>query len=945
MRRTWFAAAAAVLAVVSFVRAEPLPTDPRLVTGELDNGLKYIVMQHGNPPGRAAVWLHVSTGSLNETDEQRGIAHYLEHMAFNGSENFPPGSVITFFESMGLRFGQHQNAFTSFDQTVYQLAMPDNKPETLDKALLFMSDVAGRLLLLPDEIENERQVILEERRSRMSGRQRVQDQVIARLIPGSLIGERLPIGVEETILGVDQDDFRDYYTRWYVPSNMTLVVVADMEPEQAVARVREHFGFGERTPVPVDQDARVAPTEGHSAIVVSDPELTSADITIGRITPPSPPVTTVELARAEIVETIGSMALNRRIEAKVNRGGTSYLGAGASTQNLFNVARFTQVSADGKPERWRDMLTELAADVQRARLHGFEEHEIEDVKTMLLASAERFVEMEKTIPASFLLRQITLTVASGEPVMSPTQTLDLYRRLLPTITAEEVSARFAELYDPSAAVFVLEIPSSAEVPAEADLLSHGLAAIAARPEKEAAARRASALLEKTPTPGDVAEQAEHQASAVWSGWLSNGVRVHHRFMDYREGQVTVTITLADGSLRETAADRGVSQAAGLAWDQPATSTLSSTDIRDLMVGKKVSVGGSGDLDDMRLTVSGSATDLEAGMQLAYLLLTDPRIEASALEQWKERQLRAIEAREKDPRAAFAFHFPDTIFPRGEVRTRPLTASQVERITLEQAQARLDRVIATAPIEVAIVGDISRERAVELARTYLGSLPPRERISDATLDDLRPAGPETGPLARDAEVATQTPTAFVLAGFFGPDADNIADSRRMGLAARIVSSRMIQRIREQERLVYSISAASQPAPALPGFGLFFASAPTDPAKVERLLATIEEMYETFAAEGPTAEELEVAKKQAANTFDEQMKEPGFWTSRLATLTYRGVSLDDIVAAPEAYQNETAEAIRETFAKYYKPESIVSVIVRPVGNEPAPSSTPEAPTASH
>ena len=165
-------------------RGQPLPTDPRLVTGELDNGLKYIVMRHNNPPNRAAVWLHIASGSLNETDKQRGIAHYLEHMAFNGSTNFPPGSVIPFFQSLGLTFGQHQNAFTSFDQTTYQLALPDNNPETLQKAMLFLSDVGLRLEMPGAEIENERQVILEERRTRLGGRQRVSDYWFENLAPG-----------------------------------------------------------------------------------------------------------------------------------------------------------------------------------------------------------------------------------------------------------------------------------------------------------------------------------------------------------------------------------------------------------------------------------------------------------------------------------------------------------------------------------------------------------------------------------------------------------------------------------------------------------------------------------------------------------------------------------------------------------------------------------------
>ena len=177
---------------------ETLPTDPALLTGRLANGLNYIIRQHKNPEGRVGMWLHVSSGSLNETEAQRGLAHYLEHMAFNGTTNFPPGSVVPFFQSLGMSFGSDQNAFTSFDQTTYTLMLPGGSREMVDKGLLYMSDVALRMSLDQTEIDSERQVILEEKRARAGAPQRVQDQIYERLAPESTLGRRLPIGIECT---------------------------------------------------------------------------------------------------------------------------------------------------------------------------------------------------------------------------------------------------------------------------------------------------------------------------------------------------------------------------------------------------------------------------------------------------------------------------------------------------------------------------------------------------------------------------------------------------------------------------------------------------------------------------------------------------------------------------------------------------------------------------
>jgi len=332
---------------------EALPTDPRVVQGEFANGMRYVVMQHAVPPGRAAVWLHVSSGSLNETDQQRGIAHFLEHMAFNGSTNFAPGTVVDFFQGMGLTFGRHQNASTRFDRTGYRLEMPDNKPETVEKALLFLSDVAFRLTLPSQEIEKERGVILEEKRTRLGAQQRVQEQWIQQLAPGSTLGSRLPIGVEETILGMNRQDFVDYYTRWYVPSNMAVMMVADMDAGSMVEMLRKHFGVGERKPRPADLPVGIRPYESSRGVVITDAELTRATVSVVRVGPPPAPITTKARMRERLVEQLGSLSFNRRLEKKVSQGKVSFLSGGVTAG--WSAGRSTRHSAGSwaRPGAWR----------------------------------------------------------------------------------------------------------------------------------------------------------------------------------------------------------------------------------------------------------------------------------------------------------------------------------------------------------------------------------------------------------------------------------------------------------------------------------------------------------------------------------------------------------------------------------------------------------------
>lgn len=927
------------------VKAQPLPSDPSLVSGELDNGLRYIIRKHAVPPGRATMWVHIHSGALNETERQRGLAHYLEHMAFNGSANFAPGTLVPFFQSLGMQFGRDQNAFTNSEQTTYQLSLPDTKDETLTKGFTFFADVVGRMSLLPNEIEEERGIIQEERRRGLSGRQRTGYYVRERIAPGSLLGQRITIGTEETIASVQEQDFRDYYNKWYAASNATLMVVADTDPANIVKVINATFADLPKKPKPVGQDPGVKAYEKSFAIVAHDPEVRSEDIRITKLGPARPAVTTLPLMREELVATLASRAMNRRLTDKNAKGGTSYLNARVSLGG-DTLTYDATISGSAKPGQWKATLSELALELQRARAFGFTAREIDDAKKELIAGAERAVETEPTTPAQGIISGMNAAVTAGEPIMSPSQRLQLYRDLLPSITTDEASKRFAAEFDPTAVAFIAVLPSGDGVPTESELLDLGLKALSVQPTQEAEATRATQLMASEPAGGTFAEFSEHAASKVWSGWLSNNVRVHYRFMDQRKNQVNVQISLYGGEMLETNENRGITSAAQLAWGRAATKQLSSTDIRELMTGKKVNVRGGGGFgggggrggrggggmamggsDSMNLTISGSPEELETGFQLAYLLLTEPKVEAAALDQMKISAKEMLAESTKNPmmfgmRSAAAAPYPDD-----DARFHPPTTEQIDAVTVEKAQAWLDKMIATSPIEVAIVGDLPREKAVQLVEKYLGSLAKRDRVTPELFAAQRAVKRPAGPRQIEKKIETPTPQAFVLSGFYGPDQKNLREAYAMSIAARVLSTRMVKEVREDAQLVYSIGASSRSGTTYPGFGVFSAGAPTEPAKVKPLVEKLASMYAAFAKDGPTSDELEVARKQFAKNFEEQLIEPAFWQTRLESLTFRGIALDDMLKQPEVYAAMPAEEIKATFAKYAKPENAIVVTVAP------------------
>jgi zinc protease len=573
------------------------------------------------------------------------------------------------------------------------------------------------------------------------------------------------------------------------------------------------------------------------------------------------------------------------------------------------------------------MLAEIGAAVQQARAHGFTVRELEIARRALLAEAEEAVQRQPTQPARAVLRHLNATVARGEPLTSAEQRRAVLQRLLPGIDAAEVSQTFAATFDFSDVVVVASLPAGDGVPDDAALAALGHSVLLARVEAPAEVVADARLLDAAPRPGRVVEQGEHAASGVRSVWLDNGVRVHHRFVDQRRNEARVRITLAGGEIEETAATRGLTRAAARAWERPATSTLTSTQVRELMTGRRVRVTSAVAADSLTLEVSGDPAELEHGLQLAYRLLTDPVVETAALAQWQQSEVQAIAARRSRPAGVLGETLADAIYPPAELRTRPLTAEQVRAITAEAAQAWLARLVATAAMEVAVVGDLPYEPAIDLIRRHLGALAPRARIGRRTLGPLRAIARPPGPIVSARSVTTATSQAVVLDGFFGADITEVRDTRLLAMAARVLSTRMNRIVREQRQLVYSIQASSRPAAEYPGYGLFVAQAPTDPDKTAALAAALEELFTAFAGHGPTDDEIRVARGQIDNALSEMLAGPDFWSERLASLDYRGLQLDDVMQARAGYAAMTAAEVRDAFARYYVPGARVRVIVTP------------------
>jgi len=921
-----------ILCSTMIVIARPLPTDPNIKTGKLGNGVTWHYRQHDNPPGKMWVLARVDSGSLNETEQQRGLAHFIEHMAFNGSEHFEPGTLIPYFESIGMEFGADVNAFTSFDQTAYMLFLPDTTAPQIDKGMMVLSDQVFRAYMLQNEIDKERGVVLEESRAGKSAFQRVRDKLWPELFEGSRFAERLPIGSEDIISSANKPEFVDYYRTWYRPKNVDVFIVGNADVATVTPAIEKWFGKEKAgLPARTAKGPEFKPFTKQRAIVVTDAEMPVCDVEMTNILPARPATTTTQLWRQELVESIDSWLIGRRFEEKVNSGHAKYRSASASVDSFFQDAILVSGSATGEPTDWEVMLEQLIVEVNRAMQFGFTPREYELAKKELLADAERAVKTEPTANSRQFAFGMLFNRSNDEPTMSAQQKLDLHKEFLPSITLAELNESFKNNFSPGTFAYVVTITDKegTTVPSRDQVFAAAKNAWAKKVKPLESKSAPTELLAAMPTSGRIVDSATDAQLGITNAWLSNNVRIHHRFMDYKKDTVLVTVHLAGGSLEETKDNVGVTAAAGLAFGEPATSRLTSTNVRDIMTGKNISVRQARGGDIFGASISGSPDDLETGLKLVHAILTDGKIEQAVFDNWKKSTLQQIDMFEKMPRFVgmiSMFNLLSGDDPRTPFPTRESVNSQ----TLAKAQARFDQLRKHAPIEVSIVGQIDKDTALELATRYLGSLPSRPRNADY-LNKLRKLARPTGPLTRDVTVDTVTPQAMAFAGFVGCEGRNVDDRRALQVAGNILSSQLIKRVREELSIVYSISARSNASWVYADTGIFSAGAPCDPDNAKKVNDEVHSLLAKFAKDGPTKEELDNAKKQIANNLDTQMREPRYWSSFLSDFSLHGRSLDEVKTEKAAFEKLTDAQVKRVFKKYYTPQRQFRVTALPKSTE--------------
>ncbi len=901
-----------------------LPRDDKNVYGQFDNGLKYIVRHNTTPPGKFTAYLHVDSGALNESPIQNGLAHFLEHMAFRSTKNYPDGKLVPFLNQMGMLFGADTNAHTNFNETVYKLVLPDNKAETIATAMTIFSDYASAITLDAADIEHERGVILEEHRTRTGVDYRVSRAMAAQLYSGTMLEKHDIIGDAEQIKKFPQEEFKKYWDNWYRPEKMTLIVAGDIDPEQVIAVAKEKLGsFKARGEKLDNQKSGLQPFASPKAFVITDPEQVKAEVRLDKMRPRRDYTTTYKDYRRDLTEDIGEWIINHRIANEISSGKAPYREAAVWSGNVFGEVYEVEASGSGNPQDWQKMLDSLIIQIKRGIDHGFSEHEIKLAKQDILSKAEWAVKNEQSIDSSAYVISVARAVGYHRPLMSAQQTLDVIKQALGEINKQDIQDAFNTNYqnDTFAYVAVLPAAKDGESPVSSEQVMNIVTGAWARPtEAPTEGEVVASILASEPQAGKVVAKEYDEQLGLLNVVFENGVVLHHKFSDYKKDQIIVNLVLPGGLLQEKPENKGISSAASAIFSTPATHRANSSQMRDLLVGKNFSLTGNIGLDSMSMRLKGIKSDLPTGLQLVHALLTDATIEQSTLDDWKQNQLKALKERKTDAEDQLTDLINDQIYG-ADPRIVTVTPEHVNAQQRETVEKWFHQIAGQAAIEVTVVGDISSQDCVALISQYIGSLPKRTG-GFADLDSLRQIKRADGPYSKLTNFHSVAPKAIALAGFI--TCNELDPERRpLSLVGLIMTDRMVQRIRVAEQLVYSINCRNSPGRAIPNTGMMMSAAPTDPKNAQKLVDTAVEMLKQFAESGPTEAELETAKKQIANQLSTQMKDPEWWVVQLSELTYKNRKLEDIKALPGVFQQFTTDDLKNVANKYFTDDRMIKL----------------------
>ena len=932
MKRLILSTLVLALSIVAMAQQpQPLPIDSAVRVGKLENGLTYYIRHNEYPKNRAEFHIAQAVGATMEEDHQNGLAHFLEHMAFNGTEHFEGKGIIEYFESIGVNFGGNINAYTSLDETVYRLSeVPTIREGIIDSALLVMHDWACGLSLLEDEIDNERGVIREEWRTGAQANRRMWKAINPLKYPGSQYAKRDVIGDTAVINNFTYDALRDYYKKWYGPDNQAIIVVGDIDVDQIEAKIKAlwadvpaRVNRGERPLYSVDDNMEPI------VAIVRDKEAQYTRIEMEFKKPQLPKqfrCTDAAYVQNIAIELVCDMFNNRLTELSMKPeapfvGAGSYYGELVKEKDAFVAVYLAKQGQE--VAAYKDLLTQL----EKMRRYGFTNAELDRVKKETVSAYEKSYNERNTVRNIAYAQECIRHYLSDQPMPGIAWEFQTIKQILPMLSVDMLNQVAQSLITDENLIISFQAPDDEKsvLPTEAEVIKL-LAAVKneeiAAPVEEAIREN---LVEKAPKSGKIKKTAHNKTLGTTEWTLSNGVRVvvkpttfkqdEIHFMGRSQGGLSLVATenLASGALATS-----IIELAGIA-------DMSATDLQKALTGKQVSLSPS--IDEYSEGISGVSTikDLETLLQLNYLYFTAPRRDEESFQTLMSILDSQLANRDKNPKAAWSDSISMMASNHSE-RTLIMNKELLVQVDLDKAlQIYKERFANPADFTFYFVGNIDPEDKAfqKLVCTWLGGLKTSKILETAADDKIRViAGDTTNYFTREMETKTAS-NRIQYTSYDMPY--TLANMLNMEMIGRILSTRYLESIREREGGSYGVGCAGwmnlHPVPSAQLVMQF----DTDPEKQKKLMSIIHEEVMTIVENGPLAKDLQKEKESMLKDFEEDLEKNGYWNTILLMYYKNGINyITDYKAAVEAI---TAETVQATLKKLVEAGNVFEVVMLP------------------
>jgi zinc protease len=913
------------VAQVQSATSQQLPVDPQITTGKFSNGLRYYIRANKKPEKRAELRLVVNAGSVLEEDDQQGLAHFVEHMCFNGTQHFPKQELVHFIESLGMRFGADLNAYTSFDETVYMLQVPTDKLETMDRAMLILEDWAHNVSFDQDEIEKERGVVMEEWRLRRGAGARMTDKLFPIAFKGSRYAERIPIGKPEIIQAGKPERLKKFYTDWYRPDLMAVVAVGDFDKTAIENLIKAHFG-----PIPAAKSPRPRPNfdipdhPGTVYAITTDKELTTTSVGITNILPSREQGSVAEY-RQEIVDNLFSAMLTARFQEMTQKPDAPFIFAGAGRGNFLarnkDGASLSALVKEGGIERG---LEALLVEAERVSRFGFTATEMERQKQNLLRAYEQAVAEKETSESSSRADEYIRNFLQNEPLPSVDDEYALHQRFLPQITLEEINKIAKEWYsDRNRLVVVSAHEQSGLVIPDESKLEAAMKAAGTKELKPYADTAAGALLDSMPASGSIAKAVMKDTIGITEWELSNGVKVVLKPTTFKADEILFRATSPGGTSLASDKDYVPASTATQVISAGGLGKLNATDLEKALTGKVASAFPfMGELEE-GLGGSSSRKDLETMFQLIYLRFTQPRADADAFAVQATRAKTMLANQTAVPEFAF-FDALNTARYQNHSRRRFPTPATVDEWNLDKSLAFYkDRFADASNFTFVFVGSFDLPTIKPMVEKYLGSLPALHRKE--TWKDVG-ARTATGVIEKRVEKGIE-PKSLAAIVFSGPFKFAQTDRVAIKAMSEVLENRLREAIREELGGTYSITANAgyQKNPNSEySIAIQFGCAPERTAD---LIKRVFQEIEQFKTAGPTDKQVNDEKEALLRDFETNSKQNGFLLGQLMSKYQTGEDPEGVWNVPEYYKKVDAAMIKEAARTYLNTNNYVKVMLFP------------------